>query len=92
MRMHHSRKPEAQITFQALQAALDGLTIEELQLLKQELHQRLQDTPDWLDNEYVAYARQEADYSISLESVRAVLAKVEGNMSDAIIEEREERF
>lgn len=71
---------------------LDGFTIEELQLLKKELDKRLQDTPDWLDTKYVAYARQEGDPTISLESVRAALAKIEGNMSDAIIEEREDRF
>ncbi|HIE28633.1 TPA: hypothetical protein EYP66_15245 [Candidatus Poribacteria bacterium] len=92
MRMHHPRKPEDQMTIETLRASLDYLTIEELQLLEQELHQRLQDTPDWLDTEYVAYARKEGASSISLESVRAALAKIEGSMSDTIIEEREDRF
>ena len=79
---------ETQITFETLRTALDGLTSEELQLLKQEV----EDTPDWLDTEYVAYARREGDPSISLESVRSALAKIEGSMSDAIIEEREDRL
>ena len=89
---HYSQKPEAQITFKTLRASLDYLTNEELQLLKKELDSRLQNTPDWLDTEYVDYARKEGDPSISLESVRAALARIEGNMSDAIIEEREDRF
>jgi hypothetical protein len=92
MRLQHSQKPEAQITFKALRTALDEFTIEELKLLKHELDKRLQNTPDWLDTEYMAYARQESDASISLESVRAALAKIKENMSDAIIEEREDRF
>jgi len=83
---------EAQITFKILRTALDRFTIEELQFLKKELEQRLEDTPDWLDTEYVAYARQEGDPSISLESVQSVLARIEGSMSDTIIEEREDRF
>jgi hypothetical protein len=83
---------EIQITFQTLRAALDGLTIEELQFLKQEVEMRLQNTDDWLETEYVEYARQEGDPSISLESVQAALAKIEGSMSDAIIEERKDRF
>jgi len=83
---------ETQITFETLRTALDGLTSAELQLLKHEVEQRLQDTPDWLDVEYVAYARREGDQSISLESVQSALARIEGSMSDAIIEERENRF
>jgi hypothetical protein len=92
MGMHHSQTHEAKITFETLRSRLDYLTTEELQLLKQEVEQRLEDKPDWLDTEYVAYARREGDPSISLESVQAALAKIEGSMSDAIIEEREDRF
>jgi hypothetical protein len=92
MPTQYSQTPEATITFETLRAGLKRLTTEELQLLKQEVEQRLEDTPDWLDTEYVAYARQEGDPSISLASVQAALAKIEGSMSDAIIEEREDRF
>ena len=47
---------------------------------------------DWLDTEYMEEARREADDSITLESVRAALAKIPGSLSDTIISEREERF
>ena len=84
-----------QITFETLRAGLDGLTTKELQLLKAELDGRLQsneEADDWLDTEYVAYARKHGDPSITLESVREALSKIKGSMSDVIIEEREDRF
>ena len=92
MPTQHSQTLEVQITFETLRAGLERLTTEELHLLKQEVEHRLEDKPDWLDREYVDYARKEGDPSISLESVQAALAKIEGSMSDAIIEEREDRF
>lgn len=91
----HSQNPEVQMTFETLRAGLDGLTTEELQLLKAELDGRLQsseEADDWLDTEYVAYARKHGGLSITLESVREVLSKIKGSMSDVIIEEREDRF
>lgn len=92
MPTQHSQTSEAKIAFETLRAGLNHLTAEELQLLKQELDQRLQETDDWMDTEYVAYARKHGAPSISLESVREALAKIEGCMSDVIIEEREDRF
>ena len=91
----HSQNPEVQMTLETLRAGLDGLTTEELQLLKAELDGRLQsneEADDWLDTEYVAYARKHGGLSITLESVREALSKIKGNMSDVIIEEREDRF
>jgi len=83
---------------------LDGLSEESLtvafELLKALQNQKpLQRTAllaeaeiDWLDTEYMEEARREADDSITLESVRAALAKIPGSLSDTIISEREERF
>ncbi len=92
MPTQYSRTHEVQITFEAVRAGFDHLTIEELQLLKQELEQRLEEAGDWLDMEYVAYARQHGDPTISLDSVRKTLAKIKGSMSDVIIDDREDRF
>lgn len=87
---------EAQISsFNTLRTLLDKLTTKELQLLKQEIDQRLQNAAaeiDWLDTEYMEEARRDADDSITLECVRAALAKIPGSMSDLIIAEREDRF
>ena len=47
---------------------------------------------DWLDTEYMEQARLEVKDAISLEEVRAILAKIPGSLSDTIIAEREERF
>jgi len=47
---------------------------------------------DYLDTEYHRYCEQNADYSVTLEEVRAALSKIQGSMADVIIAEREERF
>jgi hypothetical protein len=88
----HQKPPKAQISLETLRAGLSSLTAEELQLLKAGLDQRLEETDDGLDAEYVAYARKHGDPSISLESVREALSKIKGSMSDVIIEERADRF
>ncbi|MCI0389733.1 MAG: hypothetical protein MOB07_13355 [Acidobacteria bacterium] len=46
----------------------------------------------WLDVEYMAACDKEADPSITLESVRQILSKIPGPISDDIIAERDERF
>lgn len=46
----------------------------------------------WLDVEYMAACDKEADQNITLESVRQILAKISGSISDDIIAERDERF
>lgn len=46
----------------------------------------------WLDVEYMAACAQEADSSVTLESVRRILAKLPGSLAEAIIAERDERF
>ena len=40
MPTHYSQLPEGRITFEAFWAGLDHLTVEELQILKQELDRR----------------------------------------------------
>lgn len=45
----------------------------------------------WLDVEYMAACGKEADPNVTLESVRQILAKIPGSISDAIIAERDER-
>jgi len=92
MSTQHSQPSETKMSFDTLRTGLDHLTIEELRLLKQEVEQRLEETDDWLDTDYVAYAQKHGDASISLESVREALSKIKGSMSDVIIEEREDRF
>lgn len=45
-----------------------------------------------LDVEYMENCGKEADPSVTLESVRQILAKIPGSLADDIIAEREERF
>ena len=45
----------------------------------------------WLDVDYMAACGKEADPSVTLESVRQILAKIPGSISDVIIAERDER-
>lgn len=46
----------------------------------------------WLDVEYMAACAKEADSRVTLESVRQILAKLPGSLSDDVIAERDERF
>ncbi|MFN0108454.1 MAG: hypothetical protein ACKVZH_06330 [Blastocatellia bacterium] len=46
----------------------------------------------WLDVEYMVACAQEADSSVTLESVRQILAKLSDSLANAIIAERGERF
>ena len=45
-----------------------------------------------LDVEYMAACAQDADPSITLASVRQILAKIPGSLADDLIAERDERF
>jgi len=45
-----------------------------------------------LDLEYMKACGKEADPSITLQSVRQILAKIPGSLADDIIAERDERF
>jgi predicted DNA-binding antitoxin AbrB/MazE fold protein len=46
---------------------------------------------EWLDLEFHASCAKEADPIISLEAVRAALAKIPGSMTDDFITERDDR-
>ena len=47
--------------------------------------------PDWLDKDFLRTYADEADDSVSLESVRRALAKIPGSLADDIRAERDER-
>ena len=48
-------------------------------------------TEPWLDAEYLASCAQQADDDVSLEEVRAALAKIPGSLTEDFIAEREDR-
>jgi predicted DNA-binding antitoxin AbrB/MazE fold protein len=48
-------------------------------------------TEPWLDTEYLAACAQETDERVSLEEVRAALAKIPGSLTGDFIAEREDR-
>lgn len=48
-------------------------------------------TEPWLDTDYLATCAQEADDGVSLEEVRAALAKIPGCLTEDFIAEREDR-
>lgn len=48
-------------------------------------------TEPWLDSEYLAACAQETDDAVSLEEVRAALAKIPGSLTEDFIAEREDR-
>jgi hypothetical protein len=46
---------------------------------------------DWIDHDFLRTCAQGADESVSLETVRAALAKIPGRLVDDIRSERDER-
>ncbi len=50
--------------------------------------QQAEDADDLIDWEFVEYAKREADFSVTLEEVRAILVKVPDSLSAAVIAER----
>ena len=46
---------------------------------------------DWLDEEFLEYAMQEADNTVSLQEVRKALSKIPGSLAADVIASREER-
>jgi len=47
---------------------------------------------DWLDAAFLGYLERQADDSVTLEQVRAALAKIPGSMVDDFRSERDDRF
>lgn len=50
----------------------------------------VQSSGDYLDDDAFQWATRESDTSVSLEHVRDILAKVDGNLADVVIAERGE--
>ena len=82
-----SEEVEHARTFQALESARNG----EGQLAQEVLSEIARESA-WLDVEYMVACCKEADASVSLETVRQILAKTSGSLADDIIAERDERF
>ena len=57
-----------------------------------EKERRLEESKeDWLDEEFLEYAMQEADNTVSLQEVRKALSKIPGSLAADVIASREER-
>jgi len=84
-----------QTTFDTLRAELRQLTPKELRQLREDIDRQLHDNEalmDWFDVEYMEAAKKEVKEAISLSEARAILAKIQGNLSDTIIADRDNRF
>ena len=84
-----------QTTFDTLRAGLRQLTPKELRQLREDIDRQLQDNEalvNWFDVEYMEAAKKEVKEAISLSEARAILAKIQGNLSDTIIADRDNRF
>jgi predicted DNA-binding antitoxin AbrB/MazE fold protein len=69
---------------------LERLDLREQQLVTVTISDEAPTEP-WLDTEYLAACAQEADEDVSLEEVRAALAKIPGSLTEDFIAEREDR-
>jgi len=69
---------------------LEPLDLREQQLITITISDEAPTEP-WLDAEYLAGCAQEADEGVSLEDVRAALAKIPGSLTEDFIAEREDR-
>ena len=69
---------------------LEPLGLREQQLVNVTITDETPAEP-WLDAECLAELGQEADDSVSLEEVRAALAKIPGSLTEDFIAEREDR-
>jgi hypothetical protein len=58
-------------------------------------HQRVQvtvaDEDDWLDRDYIQWAANQVQETVSLDAVRKALAKIPGSLTADFIAEREDR-
>jgi predicted DNA-binding antitoxin AbrB/MazE fold protein len=51
-----------------------------------------QSQSDWVDSTFLRYLEDQSDESVTLEQVRAVLAKIPGSMTEDFRKERDDRF
>ena len=69
---------------------LEPLNLPEHQLVSVALSDELLPEP-WLDHEYLAACKHDGDDGVSLEEVRAALAKIVGSLTGDFIAERDDR-
>ncbi|HKI32830.1 MAG TPA: antitoxin family protein [Gemmataceae bacterium] len=69
---------------------LEPLGLREQQLVNLTISDEAPVEP-WLDTECLAACAQEADDSVTLEEVRAALAKIPGSLTEDFVAEREDR-
>jgi predicted DNA-binding antitoxin AbrB/MazE fold protein len=69
---------------------LEPLDLPEQQLVHVTISDEAPPEP-WLDSECLAACAAEADDSVTLEEVRAALAKIPGSLTEDFIAEREDR-
>ena len=67
---------------------LEPLALAENERVRVAVHSTTEE--DLLDRDFLDFAKREADRSVTLEDVRARLAKISGSFSDAVIAERGE--
>jgi predicted DNA-binding antitoxin AbrB/MazE fold protein len=82
----------------SLQAVYENGVLRPLEPLAFSEHQQVTVTVtdhedgDWLDSAYLRYLETQADESVTLEEVRAALAKIPGSMVEDFRRERDDRF
>ncbi|MCI0742430.1 MAG: antitoxin family protein [Gemmataceae bacterium] len=82
----------------SLQAVFEKGVLRPLEPLPLQEHQQvtvtvsLQADGDWLDAAFLRYLETQADDGVSLEEVRAALAKIPGSMAEDFHKERNDRF
>ncbi|MEX0713491.1 MAG: antitoxin family protein [Pirellulales bacterium] len=80
-----------------LQAVYEKGVLRPLEPLPLKEHQQVtvtvseQEEADWLDTIFLRYLETQADESVTLEQVRAGLAKITGSMAEDFRRERDER-
>jgi len=70
----------------------DPSLIKEITIMSATITTNGADDESWLDIEYMVACSEEADPSVTLESVRQILTKIPGSISDDITAERDEQF
>jgi predicted DNA-binding antitoxin AbrB/MazE fold protein len=69
---------------------LEPLNLHEQQIVNVTISDEVPAEP-WLDTEFLAACAAEADDAVSLEDVRAALAKIPGSLTEDFVAEREDR-
>lgn len=91
---------QIRLPFEMLTAILNQLDEMELRAVQRYVEECLESKKerqfeksdeDWLDEEFLEYAMQEADNTVSLQEVRKALSKIPGSLSADVIASREEQ-